>query len=285
MTLQLWLRSRYQAAPLVFSLTMIACGSKVGAPEASAGNGGAVSGAGGAIGGATQSENRGGSSGDGTATAECSSGDTRVCVGPAACEGGQSCGADQHWGACDCGVAGNTATGGSTASGGTGGAASGAGGATSSEEGGSVGDAGSAGQAALDEPCPSTPIGADCSGQCASKPAVCEAACPSKIVMSPLSDGLVVARLPSHPAAACQCNDSGTAAAAYSVALQTSEVPSEYFHLSVPEPWGITLGSVTGCASFNRVHCINNLTLFSVWTSDPNAPAINLTVESGLKCP
>ena len=33
----------------------------------------------------------------------CTPGETRTCVGPAACEGGQMCERDGYWGACDCG--------------------------------------------------------------------------------------------------------------------------------------------------------------------------------------
>jgi hypothetical protein len=39
--------------------------------------------------------------------AVCKAGDTRICVGPAACEGGQRCGV-MGWGVCDCGVSGTT---------------------------------------------------------------------------------------------------------------------------------------------------------------------------------
>jgi hypothetical protein len=104
--------------------------------------------------------------------------------------------------------------------------------------------------------------------------------------MPPLSVGLVIARLPSPSGTSCQCTDSETTeAAAYSLAFQSSVVATEYFHLTVPEPWWINPAFVTGCASNFRVHCISSLVKFSVWTSDPNAPAINLTVEAGLKCP
>jgi hypothetical protein len=43
------------------------------------------------------------SNGAGSGSGLCESGDTRTCVGPAACVGGQVCSPTRAWGACDCG--------------------------------------------------------------------------------------------------------------------------------------------------------------------------------------
>ncbi|HEY2409710.1 MAG TPA: hypothetical protein VGI10_27080 [Polyangiaceae bacterium] len=45
-----------------------------------------------------------GAGGRGGEAAVCAPGDTRACVGPAACVGGQRCGSDGMWGVCDCGT-------------------------------------------------------------------------------------------------------------------------------------------------------------------------------------
>ncbi|HVU00462.1 MAG TPA: vWA domain-containing protein [Polyangiaceae bacterium] len=58
----------------------------------------------------------------------CSPGDTRACVGAAACAGGQRCGNDSTWGLCDCG-SGSGGGGGLSGSGGASGGVPGAGGA------------------------------------------------------------------------------------------------------------------------------------------------------------
>ncbi|HVU00838.1 MAG TPA: hypothetical protein VHE30_03770 [Polyangiaceae bacterium] len=80
----------------------------------------------------------------GTANAGvCSVGDTRECVGIAACRGGQVCAEDHQWKACDCGSAGASGAGGSSAGGAngsggtvhTGGRGGGAGGASAVDAG------------------------------------------------------------------------------------------------------------------------------------------------------
>ncbi|HEY4159990.1 MAG TPA: hypothetical protein VGM29_17885 [Polyangiaceae bacterium] len=59
-----------------------------------------------------------GAGGGGGEAAVCVPGDTRACVGPAACVGGERCGSDGMWGVCDCGTGGVVIMG----SGGSGGA-------------------------------------------------------------------------------------------------------------------------------------------------------------------
>lgn len=81
-----------------------ACGSSESEPAGGAGQGGSDSGTGGSSG-------------------VCSLGDTRECVGPAACKGGQVCGADKVWSGCDC--RGGTDGGQDTGIGGQGGAEAG----------------------------------------------------------------------------------------------------------------------------------------------------------------
>ena len=225
----------------------------------------------------------------------CNPGDTRPCTGPAACRGGQSCRADAQWSACDCGDATTGGRGGTDGVAGDGGA-----GGTVDEQpsggGGSSGDTAVGGGAGtgigvLDEPCLTDSIDVDCSGHCAPRASICDKACPSTIAMPPLRDGLIIARLPSHPKADCTCNSSkapfiDAEPAVYALAFEESEVSTTQFVLSVPEPWKITYAYETGCASkVSQVQCIVGLTRFTVWTSDPNAPAVNLVVRAGSKCP
>ena len=273
------LRSSMAGASFLLAL---ACGSKASLPDASAGTGGVASAGGGAIGGALQSgDSNGGSSGDDTVTAQCSSGDTRVCVGPAACKGGQSCGDDERWSECDCGnggaAAGGSAAGGSAVGGSNNGGAGGSSGDASSAEGGSAGDAGNSGSGWVDDPCPVGPIGTDCSGQCATRPAICDGDCPVHVALS-LSGPGVFARLPSPSPPA-----SNSKLAAYAMGFEYTPVPNQhaFFLVCVPEPWHINEG-VISCSTNSQRRCIQlnvGHKYFSVWTSDPNAPAINLTAE------
>jgi len=145
MTLQLRkLRFRSQFVFVVGSLSVLACGSKVGSlAEASAGAdgvGGTVGAGGAATAGVVGSSGaNSGSSAIGGAPATCHPGDTRACVGPGACKGGQSCGDDERWSACDCGgdSGGGSAAGGTGGEAGDGAGASGSGGEASSAGGGS----------------------------------------------------------------------------------------------------------------------------------------------------
>lgn len=225
----------------------------------------------------------------------CSAGDTRHCVGPGACDGGQACGSDERWGACDCGASGGggtAAVGGSSGGPSFGGASmSGTGGAAVGGE--SASETGAAGASTMnpgDEPCPTSPILlADCSGQCSAKGPTCDDVCPVSLSLTQLNDGQVIARLPSPPAAPCLCSVQGVQPAAYSALINVNVANpprNSSFHLSVPPPWFVALDNG------GRVHCarpeasclaVSGAGL-GVWTADPNAPAINLTVEAG-PCP
>lgn len=76
----------------------------------------------------------------------CAIGDTRECVGPAACKGAQVCLPDRVWSACDCG---NSGQGGGAATSGSGGSDTGSAGGKSgqdaSQTGGTSGNAGTGG--------------------------------------------------------------------------------------------------------------------------------------------
>lgn len=268
-------------------LLALACGSTTIKSESSAGSGGVSSA--GAIGGAIQSGgvSDGGSAGDDTATGQCHFADTRLCVGPAACKGGQTCGADQRWGACDCGNGGSTAGGGG--SGGSSGGAGGSSGEVIVPEGGSSGDpgggeagngeAGSGGSGPADEPCPAGPIATDCSGQCTTKPALCDGSCPLTVPLSLTGTGGVFARTPSNPGNKCDCGPNSTA---YSMGFQFTPANHTFYMLCVPEPWHITELFINACTIIQPPQCVRlnvGAKKFSVWTSDPNAPAINLTAE------
>src|SRR5687768_15482862 len=75
----------------------------------------------------------------------CDPGETRSCVGPAACPGGQKCSTDgRSWGDCNCGSGGTGASGG-LPSGGSGGTGLAAGTAGSGNAGGGPGGTGGSG--------------------------------------------------------------------------------------------------------------------------------------------
>jgi len=249
---------------------------------------GGATGGGSAVGGSAV----GGSAVGGAGNALCHAGDTRLCVGPAGCKGGQSCGTDEKsWSACDCGSGGSTA----------GGAAgnepgSSMGGAAGYAEAGTAGEAGSGGARWSDEPCPPHniigPIYQDCSRQCgAVVQPDCDAACPVVLWFTTTEKGDTFLRLPSHPGdSSCPCA-SGAKPAAYSMGVRFSAPGPGSYHVSVPEPWRINPTELTGCSDALQLRCVSIdvstavLGLdFSVWTADPDAPAINLIVEGGL-CP
>jgi len=143
---------RLECTLTLLACLLFACGSKTVVVEAAAGSGGALGGEAGSNGGATSGgRTSAGFSGDGTVLAECQSGETRACVGPAACKGGQACGKDQRWDVCDCG--------------GHGGAAGGIG---NSSEGGAVGSIGEGGSGEGGEPDESIPA-----PSCAGLPKTC----------------------------------------------------------------------------------------------------------------
>lgn len=234
----------------------------------------------------------------------CAVGDTRSCVGPGACSGGQACGNDGKWSACDCGApsGGQGSGGGSSAAGSAGVTSGGASGQGASGAGGAVAGGGGSGDAAGagglnagDEPCPSGPINADCSGQCAAKAAVCDAVCPTAVTVTSVSFGQVLARTPSGPGTRCRCSD-GRGPTAYWLNVLLDPEPTGSWHVSVPGPWhathdGIPLACVfpltASCASFEfggapvlpRV-----LKGVEIWTADPTAPAVNIVAEPG-DCP
>ena len=204
-----------------------ACGSKTseGPSGISAGNSGISAGAGGATAGTPGSAGTSGA----TSSALCTPGDTRTCVGPGACPGGQACGSDQTWTACDCGGQGGSGPSGTAGS--AGGALAEGGAAGSSE----AGAGGTSGFGAGDEPCPAEAIDTDCSGQCGPKSAACvgDDTCLQVIpggsqLVEPLHlvDGVVFARLPSHPGNRCAACTVGTTSA-YAVGINIAN-PSSY---------------------------------------------------------
>lgn len=240
-------------------------------------------------------------------------GDTRLCVGPGACSGAQRCEDDARWSSCDCGS--ETSRGGSSAAGSAGateadaggagadsgagdtageagsagaeaaagsngmlqGGSGGVGGSGNAEQGGSAGKAGSDGSQQLDEPCPTGVISADCSGQCATKPGTCDSDCTTYSMQFSLSEPGVFARTPSHPGSVCSCGSKSTA---YSMGFSYKPTKSTgYYYFCVQAPWH--LSNFDGaCVVANPTDCIDlnvGPKTFSVWTADPDAPAINLT--------
>jgi hypothetical protein len=247
-----------------------------------------------------------GAAGGPSTTTGCAPGDTRTCVGPGACHGGQTCGNDAHWSSCDCGV---QNSGGSSSSAGAAATSGGVGVAGSSgqsvggftdiagatADAGAGNEAGAANQSSGDEPCPSSAISVDCSGQCGDKPAVCDKPCFGSVALSSISPGMVLARTPSHvgsnPAYAvsnCHCQDPAETQFAYEFTVGFSQSSTATAsHVSVPAPWYLYNINPLGCAPPADLYfgCVNtNVHGFIIWTTDPNAPAVNLKVEPG-PCP
>ena len=225
----------------------------------------------------------------------CVPGDTRACIGPAACSGGQLC-EDARWTSCDCGTeggAGGVNGAGAPGVAGASGAAPGAGGSSGSVSEGAAGEAGASNLNPGDEACPEAAALVDCSGQCGAKSSECEASCPILVSVPMPMPGQVVARLPSHPGVACICKSATPAAYAVRVYLQNS-VPNAKMHITVPPPWHVTNSrESTPCTAATEQACgmlvATDAANFGgaiarVWTADPNAPSINLIAEPGA-CP
>jgi hypothetical protein len=233
--------------------------------------------------------------------AQCAAGDTRLCVGPGACSGAQACDDDSHWSSCNCGSAGQTAgssNGGSL--GAFGGAATGGEAAGSTEhEGGSPGNGagapgtggaepGAAGSGMSgDEDCPDGTLPVDCSKQCDTSTPSCSNECgTTAMVLDSVPLGSTLIRLPSHPGSHCNC--SADSPAAYSVGVSWHNTPTGTYHVSVSAPWSFNPGGFeSGCALPFISSCQtmgSNVHGVLVQTSDPDAPAANVTIEAG-RCP
>jgi hypothetical protein len=246
----------------------------------------------------TPGPNSGGSAGSGSV---CAVGDTRTCVGPGACDGGQVCLPGGSWATCDCGQGGQggepaIGTTAGTSNGGGGGAGLSAGGTTGSAamsagglsgESGATGGgaAGAAGLQALnpgDDPCLDAAVTADCSGQCSSTQDACEMECPAVVQLDSIKIGQVIARTPSRPGARCTCSIGGDTTVVYRLAIKLVPVGSTEFHLTVPLPWHV--GSDPSCLSEpdTKDACESSYGTWNVWTTDPNAPAINLVAQFGV---
>jgi len=234
----------------------------------------------------------------GTLSHQCAEGDTRQCIGPGACSGGQACGEDGRWGSCDCGAAGQSGDPSRAGSGGGSAGAAVAGGSSGREAGGpsdSAGEsaiggaesnAGSSGLNAGDEPCPDGAIAIDCSGQCAAGTPTCSDQCQKGVHLDPVPLGTTLIRLPSHPGLRCTCSEIG-APAAYSFGVGWPHPPAAMYHVSVPAPWSLNPASNSGCALPYVSACAtlgSNAYGVNLTTSDPDAPAVNVTIELG-KCP
>jgi hypothetical protein len=235
----------------------------------------------------------------GSSTAsECATGDTRVCVGRGACSGGQACGTDGIWSLCDCGQGGSGSEAGTDAAGGaSGGGVAGSslggasGGAGLSEAGSNGASAGAAGAVSLsglspgDDPCPNGSVTADCSGQCSTTRTLCQAQCPAIVHLESIGDGQVVARTPSHPSAACSCLQPDGNPAIYRLTIKLTPAASKALYIEAPPPWHVSFydtACVIGAEPTDA--CLSSTGSWSVWTTDPNAPAVNLVARLGT-CP
>jgi hypothetical protein len=237
-----------------------------------AGNAGvSTAGSGGAAGSGVSGMNTGGVAG--SSSAVCTQGDTRTCTGPGACSGGQLCGSDGNWGGCDCGAGGE-----------------GAGGANAGGSGG--------GLSAGDDPCPATPIAVDCSEQCGGMKGDCPYStassdkCRRYVQVPVFQSGAVVARTPSHPGSDPNCTCSSGTAVVYALDILAQSESASNGHIAISPPW--YFGSASdpyGCEPFSGYvsSCMpltGNAALDNevIWTTDSNAPAININVQTG-PCP
>lgn len=290
---------------LLFSIAT-ACGgtSTPGSPSLNDASGG--------VGGA--SENPGGSAVPGT----CTPGDTRQCVGPAACRGGQVC-ESETWSACDCGSsAGGDAPQGFGGVGGSEPAATGGAGAAAAG-----GDSGGA-PAELADACPS-PNANDqlppwnCADDCfkqrvidreiCSSPKLCTNADASGfggIIDLPkaINAGDILLRTPSasRVGGPCACNK-GVAIAAKLLfdavpddawPYQASSGTAYHIHVTVRLPWHVGLvADAVDCAPPNPAQCqdlgfVNvkggNSSNLQIWTEDLAAPPVNAEMAPG-ECP
>lgn len=222
----------------------------------------------------------------GQAAGVCAPGDTRTCVGPAACAGGQLCAANHAWSACDCGASGGQP--------GTGGAGGTAGTGNAGYSGTPAGGGAPANPG--DDACPTGPMIENCTDQCGGplkcSAAECPTVTPTDLGHATLAVGTVLVRTPHAPGKLCTCSDSATVAAADSLAFQN--LPVQDAHVTTPASWYVAFvndfASAKGCAVPQNIHCLSLTSNFFdgwtavVWTTDPNAPAVNLIVESG-DCP
>lgn len=243
-----------------------------------------------------------GSDEGGGADGKCSPGATRTCVGPAACQGGQACTADGTWSACDCGGSGGAGGSGGSGGSGTGGAAGGDG---SAGTGGSAGDASADGAGGgtqwKDDPCPGvTPI-VNCSNTCGGPSASCETATCGFYEYFPYPPWVI--RTPSKPGANAKCAAlCPGAGVVYGIGVRKADVPTDPTKglvVKVPKPWAVLresykkANSATFCSALSlATHCLEvqhtSPDLLFV-TADPNAPAVNITLEEvpwpGIYCP
>ena len=233
----------------------------------------------------------------------CSQGDTRECVGPGACRGGQECG-KTGWGACDCGGSSAAGASGNEAGAHLGGSGGEAGALTSG--GASDSDGGEpAGVNYEPDACPATEgcftPNLNCGGDCPRKgctPGDCIVV--SKCRMEgdaiptfsrQLDADEAVVRLP--PAAAiggpCDCPNGPPIFAKFLSGVNSQE-PSVALHYEVRLPWHLGLptdstlcapAAVSQCQNHDRSSASSRL---QVWTTDPNAPPVNVRVRRGA-CP
>jgi hypothetical protein len=226
----------------------------------------------------------GGSSSAGGQT--CTLGDTRSCVGPAACPGGQRCGDDGKWGACDCGMS-PSATGGNSGAGG--GATDGGGGDAST---GGLG-------ASTDEPCPSVPVAMECAApsvqpfptpQCGGVVCTCGTSeclhfangCSAVLP----GDNTVVIRTPEHPGnngacASCPLTPDFPGLV-YGFGIIIPQPSSGYRRVTVAPPWraGYIMVDHDGgtCGTLHTTPCSTIESVF-IMTNDPEAPVRNVVIE------
>ena len=262
-----------------------------------------------------------GSSDDGDLSKDgrvCEPGTTQACVGPGACDGGQRCADDgSAWSECNCGTGGGpggtggdasavggsagTMDGGGLSQGGTAGVGgSGPGGAAGNPTGGAAGGGGTggAGGGVLnpgDDPCPSQPIGVNCSSSCGGPTANCaDVSCQANPTFTiDVSDLPFVVRTPSMPGqdpnCAALCSPALTQFG-ITVFTNTPGLPGQSIRASVGEGWHWLSRIPTYCLSSGQAAgpggvCTQvgaAIPLVLPWeflTDDPAAPARNILLE------
>jgi hypothetical protein len=89
----------------------------------------------------------------------------------------------------------------------------------------------------------------------------------------------------SHPGASCTCTENGTSIA-YGMFIILSSIARSPWHASAPDPWRVSY-EVASCSLLEQEqsNCFTlNSGFVSVWTDDPDAPAVNVVAEPG-PCP
>jgi len=298
------------ASMLLFLNFAYACGG-TSAP----GNASSPSAGSGGLGGAAQNQEGTQNQGGSAASMACPTGETRECVGPAACRGGQVCGSGA-WSACACGSGGAPQGGTEGVGGSDAGGVAGAAGVAGAENGGAPPESA--------DPCPTPNANASlppwtCATDCFAQrkidniicgypqfyPTPCTNYDPTfgGIINLPqsITAGEILVRTPGAATVGgpCACAKGVPIVAK----LLFDAVPNDawpykfgqyHIRVTVRPPWHVGLVNDTvDCAAADPAQCENlanvgvqggNRSNLQIWTEDPAAPPVNVEMAPG-DCP